>query len=155
MCMAAAKLMRSPHHYLTSVPPVKDGEELKYNPKDRKCPLRDLYDAEDYAAEDEWEHQAVAKAHLVAMEQLIRAVERGPTAPTIGSIKAYSRKKWEDFVQPASGEDAINDYLYPAMGRDGWKAFLANEQAGRLDLLLYIVCREKLKWDKRSGRFSV
>ena len=128
---------------------------MQYDGRERNSPLRDLYDAEDYEREGEWEHQAVAKADLVAAEQLIRAVEPGRTAPTIDSIKDNSRKRWKDSVQPASGEDAINDYLYPAMGRAGWKAFLANEQVGRLDLLLYIVFREKLKWDTRTGRFSV
>lgn len=74
--MAAVRLMRCPHHYLSRVPAAADGGELGYDRRKRKHPLRDLYEAEDYESKDEWEHKAVSKATLVATEQLIRAAER-------------------------------------------------------------------------------
>jgi hypothetical protein len=152
--MAAAKLMRCPHHYLSSVPAAADGRKLEYDARKKKHPLRDLYEAEDYEREDESEHKAVSKSTLVGMEQLIRSAERGRRAPSIEEVKTYSHKTWDDFVQSAPGEDLINEYLYPEMGYLGWKAFRANEKAGRLDLLLYITFRERLRWDPQTGRFS-
>jgi hypothetical protein len=154
MCIAAAQLMRSPHHYLSSVPPGEEGATLQYDGQKRNSPLRDLYDAEGYEREDEGEHQTVSKSTLIAMEQLVRSVERGRRAPPIESLNTYFRKSLNDFVQPPSGEDTINEYLCPKMGYQGWKAFRADERVGRLDLLLYITFREKFKWHPPTGRFS-